>query len=98
ELVNALLFVDAAPYGDRIAGLREYEDWFQAQGPQDAQERSLRDLDLGRRLLKHPLSYLIYSDSFDGLPGYARDYVYQRLAAVLEGRDQDASFAHLSRQ
>ena len=96
ELVDKMLFVDAAGYEDRIAGLREYEDWFQAQGPRDAEDRSLRDLDLGRRLLEHPLSYLVYSDSFDGLPGYARDYVYQRFAEILQGKDQSGDYAHLS--
>lgn len=98
DLVDAMLFVDAAEYEDRIAGLREYEDWFQAQGPKDGQGRSLRDLDLGRGLLEHPLSYLIHSDTFDGLPSFARDYVFARLADILEGRVDGEDYAHLSTQ
>jgi hypothetical protein len=46
--------------------------------------------------MKYPLSYLVYSASFDGLPGPMKDYVYRRLAAVLSGRDRGKPFAHLS--
>ena len=60
--------------------------------------RSLRDLDLSRRLFKYPCSYLIYTESFDALPGPAREYVYRRLWEVLDGSDQGKEFAHLSPQ
>ena len=47
--------------------------------------RSLRDLDLGKRLFRYPLSFLIYTESFAAMPAYARDYVYRRLARYLQG-------------
>ena len=72
-LVKALLQVDAAPLPGKIAGNSGFDGWFQAQGPRDAQGRSLRELDLGTRLLRYPLSYMIYSAGFDGLPGYAKE-------------------------
>lgn len=96
DLVNAMLFVDAAGYSGKITGNSGFDRWFQARGIRDSHGRSLRDLDLTSRLLKYPLSYLIYSESFDALPAYAKNYVYGRLAAVLSGKDQSKPYAHLS--
>jgi hypothetical protein len=95
-LVKALLLVDAAPLPGRITGNSGFDSWFQAQGPRDRQGRSLRELDLKTRLFRYPLSYMVYSAGFDGLPAYAREYVYRRLADVLSGRDRSASYARLS--
>jgi len=39
---------------------------------------------LKTRLLRYPLSYMIYSAAFDNLPEKARDLVYQRLYARLQ--------------
>jgi hypothetical protein len=95
-LVKALLLVDAAPLPGRITGNSGFDSWFQAHGPRDRQGRSLRELDLKTRLFRYPLSYMVYSAGFDGLPAYAREYVYRRLADVLSGRDRSASYARLS--
>jgi hypothetical protein len=95
-LVKALLLVDAAPLPGRITGNSGFDSWFQAQGPRDRQGRSLRELDLKTRLFRYPLSYMVYSAGFDGLPAYAREYVYGRIADVLSGRDHSASYAGLS--
>ncbi|MDB6010146.1 MAG: hypothetical protein JWL65_2396 [Gammaproteobacteria bacterium] len=95
-LVKALLLVDAVPLPGRIAGNSGFDSWFQAHGPRDRQGRSLRELDLKTRLFRYPLSYMVYSAGFDGLPAYAREYVYGRLADVLSGRDHGGSYARLS--
>jgi hypothetical protein len=95
-LVKALFQVDAAPLPGKIAGNSGFDGWFQAQGPRDAQGRSLRELDLGTHLFRYPLSYMIYSAGFDGLPGYAKEYVYGRLREVLSGRERSGPFARLS--
>lgn len=96
DLAKAMLFGDAAPYTDTIRGNSGFDAWFQKQGPRDPQGRSLRELDLHTRLLRYPLSYLVYSPSFDALPDYARDYLYGRFAAVLQGRDSSAAYAFMS--
>jgi len=80
----------------RIDFTRDRAAEFAARGPRDARGRSLRDLDLQTRLVKYPLSYLIYSESFDALPMPIKNYVYTRLREVLGGRDQSPEFAHLS--
>jgi len=95
-LVKALVFVDATPLPGKIAGNSGFDRWFQAQGPRDSQGRSLRELDLTTRVFRYPLSYMIYSIGFDGLPTYAHEYVYQRLADILSGRDRSAPYSHLS--
>ena len=56
----------------------------------------MRDLDLERRLLRYPLSYLVYSDAFDAMPEPLHEYVYRRFAEVLTGEDRSGNFDHLS--
>jgi hypothetical protein len=56
----------------------------------------LRELDLTKRLLKYPCSYLIYSEPFDGLPAEAKSAVYQRLWNVLNGQVTDDRYRSLS--
>jgi len=56
----------------------------------------LREFDLQRRLFRYPLSYMIYSEAFEGMPEIVRERVYQRLYDVLSGRDQSEKFKRLS--
>lgn len=95
-LVRGLLHADAAPVTAPMVGNSGYDAWFQKQGPKDAKGRSLRELDLKTRVFRYPLSYLIYSDGFKGLPDYAKDYVYRRIDEILRGQDQSPAFAKLS--
>jgi hypothetical protein len=96
SLVDALLLVDEAELSEPISGTSGFAEKFSEAGPRDARGRSLRELDRNRRLFKHPCSYLIYSQAFDGLPQEMRDYVWKRLWNVLsEGQDPER-FAHLS--
>ena len=95
-LVRGLLNADAAPFTAPMAGNSGYDAWFQKRGPKDARGRSLREFDLKTRLFKYPLSYLIYSDGFKGLPEYAKQYVYRRLAEILRGQDRSPAYAELS--
>lgn len=88
ELVERLVLIDAADFASRISGSQEFLDGFLARGPRDGEGRSLRDLDLETRLFRYPLSYLIYSENFAALPAYAKDYVYRRLAAYLQGEER----------
>jgi hypothetical protein len=96
DLLAALLFVDEAPITAPIAGTSTFAEQFARIGPRDGHGRSLRDFDLQRRLFRHPCSYLIYSPSFQQLPGEMRDYVWRRMGEILTGRDRSERFAHLS--
>ncbi len=96
DLVGAMLFVDAARLTGKITGNSGFDRWFESRGPRDPHGRSLRDLDLSTRLFKYPLSFLVYSAAFDGLPEYAKHYIYSRFAAVLSGRDRSDAYSHLT--
>jgi len=95
-LVRGLLFSGEAPLAAPVRGTSGFAGEFARRGPRDSRGRSLRDLDLARRLFRHPCSYLIYSRAFDGLPPEAREQVYRRMWDVLEGRDTGAEWAHLT--
>ena len=58
--------------------------------------RSLRDVDLKNRQFRYPLSYLVYSKTFDGMPDVLKERVHGRLWEVLSGQDTSKPFAHLS--
>jgi hypothetical protein len=96
DLVDYMLFVDEAPLPERIEGSSGFAERFSAMGPHDAKGRSLRELQLDARLMRYPLSYMIYSPAFDALPGDAKDAAYRRLREVLSGGDSDPKFAHLT--
>ena len=96
ELADAMLFLDEAPLPGPVRGSAAFAEWFTAQGPRDARGRSLRDLDLRTRLLRHPLSHLIYGDAFNALPPSARTVVYARVSDVLSGRDNRKITQHLT--
>lgn len=98
DLVDAMLLVGEAPLTEPIKGTAGYDVVFEQMGPCDPQGRSLRKLDLERRLFTYPCSYLIYSDSFDGLPVEVREVVWQRLAEILSGEVTKDKYAHLSPQ
>jgi hypothetical protein len=95
-LVKYLLFSGEAKLTERVCGTSGFAEEFARRGPRDARGRSLRDFDLERRLFKYPCSYLVYSPSFDALPGPVKDYVLKRVWEVLSGRDTSPDFAHLS--
>jgi hypothetical protein len=96
DLVDYLLFVDEAPIRSPIEGNSGFAGVFQARGPRDAKGRSLRDLKLDGRLMKYPLSYMIYTPMFDALPDAVRASVYAGIMAVLTGRDTRPKFAHVT--
>jgi hypothetical protein len=92
EVVDYMLFVDEARLSDRVRGSSGFTARFSRVGPFDRKGRSLHELDLDRRLMKYPCSYLIYSAAFDALPPSAKDPIYRRLWQVLSGREQDARY------
>ncbi len=89
DLVDYMLFVDEAPLPAKVGGASGFAARFSSQGPRDAKGRSLYQLDLEKRLLKYPCSYMIYSPAFTALPKPAKDAVYARLREVLSGGDKD---------
>jgi hypothetical protein len=106
KLVKGLLFVAEAPLIAPISGSSGFAQIFSQPGPRDSKGRSLRELDLNKRMFKYPCSYLIYSAAYDGLPREMKVYVAGRLRQILRGDDtagrsakrldDTKHFAHLS--
>ena len=96
QLLRHLFYCDEFQLTSTIRGTSTFTQEFQQQGPRDKQGRSVRDFDLQRRLFRYPLSYLIYSQSFDALPQSVARYVEERMGDVLFGHDDSPEFAHLS--
>jgi len=95
-VVRYMLFHEEVPLTDTVKGTSGFAEEFSKRGPRDGRDRSLRQLDLKRRLFAYPCSYVIYSEAFDALPAPAKDYVLRRLWEVLSGKDTSKGFAHLS--
>jgi hypothetical protein len=96
ELVDYMLFVDEAELPGPVRGTSGFAERFAAAGPRDSRGRSLRELDLQRRLFRYPCSYMIYTEAFDALPPAAKGAVYARLGDVLAGRDPHQRYRVLS--
>jgi hypothetical protein len=87
--------VGEAPLTDTVRGSSGFAAEFQKSGVRDRKGRSLKDLDLKRRFLRYPLSYLIYTPAFDALPDPAKNLFYERARTILSG-SETANFGHLS--
>jgi hypothetical protein len=85
ELVKYMLFEDELVLREPVRGVSTFTRTFAERGPRDRQGRSLRDFDLRTRMLRYPLSWMIYSEFFDAMPQPAREGVYQRLHRTLTG-------------
>src|SRR3984957_17900896 len=96
EMIGYMLFTDEEPLKQPVQGVSTFTKTFTERGPRDAKGRSLRDFDLRKRLFRYPLSYLIYSAAFDGMPEVGREQVYRRLYEVLTGQDKSKTFAGIS--
>lgn len=96
ELVDYMLFVDEAPLPSPVRGSSSFSTDFPAKGPRDNKGRSLRDLDLTRRLLRYPCSYMIYTPAFDALEPPVKAVVYDRMWRILSGVEKDPDYAKLT--
>ncbi|HEY7334256.1 MAG TPA: hypothetical protein VH639_05180 [Bryobacteraceae bacterium] len=96
EIVASLLFADEAPLHESVKGVSTFTQTFPQRGPRDKQGRSLRDFDLKTRMFRYPLSYMVYSPTFDNMPDTVRERIYRRLDEVLTGEDKSAKYARIS--
>src|SRR5215469_2864591 len=93
-IVKAMLFSEEAQLTEPVTGTSSFATEFTGRGPRDSKGRSLREFDLKHRLLRYPMSYLIYSKSFDAMPAELREYVERRFREILSGQDTSPEFAH----
>ena len=96
ELVTSLVFADEAELHQPVKGVSTFTQTFPKLGPRDKLGRSLRDFDLGKRMFRYPLSYMVYSGIFDNMQETVKERVYRRLYEVLTGQDTSPKYARLS--
>ena len=97
EMVSYMTFADEVPLPSPVKGNSTFTDVFAKRGPRDAKGRSLRDFDLQARLFRYPLSYMIYSTSFDSLNPAAKTHLWRKLYDALRQRPGgDAAIAILA--
>lgn len=94
NLLSDLLMTEEAPLMDEVESSSGFTDYFESQGPFDAEGRSLRQLELKTRTFEYPVSYLIYSDAFLALPGELKSFLYERLYRVLNGQETVDGMRH----
>jgi hypothetical protein len=96
DLVDCFLFVGEPPLTGPITAAGGFAAEFPAAGPRDGRGRSLRDLDLRTRTFRHPCCHLVHDASFAALPAELRRRFWDRMAAVLAGREPAAKYQRLS--
>jgi hypothetical protein len=79
-----MTFANEARLLDTVKGSSTFQQTFPKRGPRDPQGRSLRDFDLETRIFKYPLSYMIYSESFDALSAETKDRLYAKMLEKLK--------------
>ncbi len=95
RLLDVMLFKDVPPFPEPISGTSNFAEEFSARGPHDGQGRSLRELDLERRLFRYPFSFLVHSDAFRALPELPKQLFAERLMAVLTAEAGADEYPHL---
>jgi hypothetical protein len=87
ELGDYLLFTGEVPPSVPLLALPGFARDLESAAPKDHLGRSFGQLDLDRRLMKYPCSYMIYSDAFAALPDAVRQAVYARMLERLSSED-----------
>ncbi|MDP7277289.1 MAG: hypothetical protein QF363_17550 [Planctomycetaceae bacterium] len=96
DLLRYMLFVDEFTLKSPIQGTSKFSREFSRRGRRDKRGRSLRQLDLKRRLFRFPCSFLVESTTFAQLPDAVREQVVRRLKTILKDKTPDDDFARLS--
>jgi hypothetical protein len=86
ELAGYMTFADEVALPSPVKGSSDFTTEFEGRGPRDSQGRSLRQFDLATHLFRYPLSYMIYSQSFDNLNPAAKALVWRQVYDRLRKR------------
>jgi hypothetical protein len=95
DVVDDLLFKDEAALPPGIRGSTAFQKAFLANARKTSDGNSLKDLQLNGHLFRNRCSYLIYSESFRGLPAPLKRRIYARLARALRAGEPDPRYAYL---
>jgi hypothetical protein len=95
DIVDRLLFRNAAPLPEGVTGNETFRKTFTANAPRSKDGHALKDFQLQDRLFAQRCSYLIYSEAFRALPATLKGRVLDRLQAALRSRDPKDRYAYL---
>lgn len=95
DVVDRLLFRNAAPLPEGVTGHEEFRKSFTQGAPRSSAGHALRDFQLRDRIFANRCSFLIYSESFRALPEILKTRVLDRLQTALRNRDPKDRYAYL---
>lgn len=95
NVVDRLLFHQAAPLPAGVAGSETFRRAFTAGAPRSAAGHALKDLQLSDRLFAQRCSFMIYSASFAALPEQLQARIFDRLHAALATSPGDNRYRYL---
>ena len=95
EVVDRLLFRNAAPLPAGVTGDAAFRKNFAQGAPRSRSGHALKDLKLDGRLFAQRCSYLIYSETFRALPETLKAQILDRLESALRSRDPQDRYAYL---
>ncbi|NQZ59479.1 MAG: hypothetical protein HRT88_18670, partial [Lentisphaeraceae bacterium] len=96
EILDYMLFVDEVSLRNvGVDGGSGFKEDFRKGKVQASNGDSLYDLDFGGRIASFPCSWLIYSDSFKGLPEPLKEVLLLRLMQILTSEDLADEYVHL---
>lgn len=95
NVVDQLLFRDAAPLPSGLTGNARFKQAFLRDDRTDSAGHSLRTFATSDRLFVNRCSFLIYSDAFAALPTPLKTLVFSHLGAALRDRSPEGRYAYL---
>ena len=96
EVLDYMLFVDELSLKKiSIKGTDSFLKSFKKESPKTTKGDSLTDFVFKNRISKYPCSWLIYCDSFIGLPIELKSEVLSRLKKILTEKEIDDKYIHL---
>lgn len=98
KVLKCIFFIEEIDLPEIDMTRSRFAKAFTERGPKDAEGRSLYQLQMDGRMLRHPLSYLIYSDTFDKLPAEALDYLWAEIERILNPSKRREGYERLSRR
>lgn len=93
KFVRYLLFAEEASIaGTPVTGSGDFKQEFLAKRRANGDGHSLRDFNLETRLFENRLSYLVYSEAFEGAPRSMKNRVHDRLWTILSPETPPAGY------
>jgi hypothetical protein len=95
DVVDRLLFRNAAPLPSGVIGEPAFQDRFVSNAPKSAAGHSLKDFELFDRIFAQRCSFLVYSEMFLELPETLKVRIFDRLHNALRSQGSDDRYSYL---